>query len=240
MEPKAKKTAEFTGLKPTGKLPATTAAQSEFNSASHRRPFTVFLLIDNDSSRKTLSDFLRSQSIDVQEYMTAMEFYRDYREKKPGVLITDVRLRGLSGPELHEKLVADNIELPFAFIAGHAESPVAIEGLRKGAFEFLLKPITVDKLLATVARAYAVHYNVDWEFVAEDIDDITKGISRITGRERETLDLIVEGNSSRAISERLGVSIKTVEAHRASINDKMRADDLPHLIRMLMAYNETR
>ena len=238
MNQKAKKTAEFTGLKPTGKLPATTAAQSEFSSASHRRPFTVFLLIDDDSSRKTLSDYLRSQSNDVQEYMTAMEFYRDYREKKPGVLITDVRLRGLSGPELHEKLVADNVELPVAFIAGHADAPVAIEGLRKGAFDFLLKPVTEEQLLATVARAYASHYNVDWEFVVEDIDDIAKSISRVTGREREVLDLIVEGNSSRTISELLGVSIKTVEAHRARINDKMRADDLPHLIRMVMAYNE--
>ena len=89
-----------------------------------------------------------------------------------------------------------------------------------------------------VARAYASYYGVDWDFVGEDLDDIEKSLSRITGREREVLDLVVEGLSSREIGARLGVSTKTVEAHRARINDKMRSDDLPHLIRMMLVYNE--
>ena len=102
----------------------------------------------------------------------------------------------------------------------------------------MIKPVTDEKLLALVARAYAAYYDVDWEFVGEDLGDVEKSISRITGREMEILDLVAEGLSSREIAGRLDISGKTVEAHRARINDKMRADDLPHLIRMVMAHNE--
>lgn len=185
-----------------------------------------------------LTEFLQAQGIEVREYMTAMEFYRDYREKIPGVLVTDVRLRGLTGTELHEKLLADNKDVLVVYIAGPADAPTAIAGLTKGALDFLLKPVQEEQLLAAVARAYAAYYNVDWEFVGVDRDDLVRSLARITGREREILELIVEGNSSRAISEQLDISVKTVEAHRARINDKMRADDLAHLVRMVLAARE--
>lgn len=226
----AKRTAKTTTVK--------SAAQSEFSQPKKRRPFTVFLIIDDGAVRSSLADFLRQQKVDVQDYMTAMEFYRDYRKPVPGVLVSEIHLRGMSGTELFQKLTAAKSDLLIAFLSGQAEAPVAVQGMKAGAIDFVIKPVTDEKLLALVARAYAAYYDVDWEFVGEDLADVEKSISRITGREMEILDLVAEGLSSREIAGRLDISGKTVEAHRARINDKMRADDLPHLIRMVMAHNE--
>ena len=214
------------------------SAQSEFSQPKKRKPFTVFLIVDDRMLRESIVGVMKSEKIDVQDYMTAMEFYRDFREAKPGVLITEIHLRGMSGMELFEKLSTEKQDLPVAFISGHADAPMAIQGIKSGAIDFLTKPVQGESLIALVARAYASYYDVDWDFVGEDLEEIEKSLSRITGREREILDLVVEGLSSREIGARLGISTKTVEAHRARINDKMRSDDLPHLIRMMLVYRE--
>ncbi len=109
--------------------------------------------------------------------------------------------------------------------------------LQENVLDFLLKPVSSESLLGLVARAYAQQFDVDWDFVGEDLEFIEDSLTRITTREREVLDLLVDGNSSREMASQLGVSTKTIEAHRARINDKMRSDDLPHLIRMMMVYN---
>jgi RNA polymerase sigma factor (sigma-70 family) len=217
--------------KTTGK----TSAQSEFSQPKKRKPFTVFLIVDDQAMRQSLVEILRSEKIDVQDYMTAMEFYRDYRESKPGVVISELNLRGMSGIELVEKLTADKKGVLFTLLAGHADAPVAVKAMQENVLDFLLKPVNAESLLGLVARAYAQYYDVDWEFVGEDLEYIEDSLSRITSREREVLDLLVEGMSSREIGSQLGVSTKTVEAHRARINDKMRSDDLAHLVRMVLA-----
>lgn len=211
---------------------------SEFSQPKKRRPFTVFIVIDDRNTREALAASLRELQLEVRDYMTAMEFYRDYREPVPGLLLTEIHLRGMSGLELLEKLAADKSDLMVALIAGHSEAPTAVRAMQAGAVDFLPKPIQVDSVVELVARAYAMYYDVDWDFVGEDLDEVERNINRITGREREVLDLVVQGLSSRDISTKLNISVKTVEAHRAHINDKMRANDLAHLVRMVLAYQE--
>ena len=211
------------------------SAQSEFSQPKKRKPFTVFLIVDDQALRRSLVEILTSEKIDVQDYMTAMEFYRDYREAKPGVVISELHLRGMTGIELAEKLTADKKDVLFTLLAGYADAPVAVKAMQENVLDFLLKPVTAESLLGLVARAYAQYYDVDWEFVGEDLDFIEDSLSRITEREREVLDLLVEGYPSREIGSQLGVSTKTIEAHRARINDKMRSDDLAHLVRMVLA-----
>lgn len=167
--------------------------------------------------------------------MTAMEFYRDYREAKPGVVISELNLRGMTGIELAERLTADKKDVLFTLLAGHADAPMAVKAMQKNVLDFLLKPVKAENLLGLVARAYAQYYDVDWEFVGEDLDFVEDSLSRITEREREVLEMLVQGMSSREIAGELGVSTKTIEAHRARINDKMRSDDLAHLVRMVLA-----
>jgi FixJ family two-component response regulator len=141
----------------------------------------------------------------------------------------------MTGIELVEKLTADRNDVLFTLLAGHADAPAAVKAMQENVLDFLLKPVNAESLLGLVACAYAQYYDVDWDFVGEDLDDIEDCLSRITEREREVLDLLVEGYSSREIGSQLAVSTKTIEAHRARINDKMRSDDLAHLVRMVLA-----
>ena len=167
--------------------------------------------------------------------MTAMEFYRDFRESKPGVVLSELHLRGMTGIELAEKLTSEKQDVLVTLLAGHADAPVAVKAMQENVLDFLLKPVRAESLLGLVARAYAQYYDVDWDFVGEDLEYIEDSLSRITEREREVLDLLVEGYSSREIGSQLGVPTKTIEADRARINDKMRSDDLAHLVRMVLA-----
>lgn len=211
---------------------------SEFSQPSARRAFSVFLVMDNRAARESFAGFLRGQKLDVRDYMTAMEFYRDYQEPQPGVLITELQLRGMTGVELFEKLTADQHDLPVAFISGHADAPAAVRLVQQGAIDFILKPVREDSLLQLVARAYAFYYDVDWEFVGEDMHKVESGMNRLTDREKEVIDQIVGGHSSREAAAALGVSTKTIEAHRARISDKLRCDDLAHMIRMIMTWKQ--
>ncbi len=223
-----------TGKRTDKKAPPLT----EFQQPKKRKPFTVFLVEDDQAVRASLVEALAEFKITVRDYMTAMEFYRDFREPVPGVLILDLRLPGMTGSELQEKLIEDGFELPIVMISGHADVPTAVKAMKNGAFDFLCKPIKVEQLVAAIARAYAFYYEVDVDVFDDELEETEDSISRLTGREREVLDHVVDGLSSREIANELGVSTKTVEAHRARINDKMRADNVSHLIRMCFAYNE--
>lgn len=209
---------------------------TEFESPRKRKDFTVFLVEDDQAIRASMKEALEEEKLTVNDYMTAMEFYRDFREVVPGVLILDIRLPGMTGIELQEKLAEEDFPLPVVMISGHADVPMAVRAMKNGAFDFLCKPVKVDDLLAAVGRAYHFHYDVDID-MDDELDATEDSLNRLTTREREVLDHVVDGLSSREIAEELTVSTKTVEAHRARINDKMRADNVAHLIRMCFNYN---
>ena len=143
---------------------AARAAHSEFSQPKKRRAFTVFLVVDDRTVRDSLLSTLREQQVDVQDYMTAMEFYRDYRKQVPGVLISEINLRGMTGLELFQRLTAEKTDLMVAFIAGYAESPLAVQAMKAGAIDFLVRPVQEESLMASVSRAYAMFYDVDWDF----------------------------------------------------------------------------
>lgn len=209
---------------------------TEFENLRKRRDFTVFLVEDDQAIRGSMKEALEEEKLVVNDYMTAMEFYRDFRDVVPGVLILDIRLPGMTGIELQEKLAEEDFPLPIVMISGHADVPMAVRAMKNGAFDFLCKPVKVEDLLAAVARAYHFYYDVDVD-MDDELDATEDSLNRLTSREREVLDHVVDGLSSREIAEELAVSTKTVEAHRARINDKMRADNVAHLIRMCFNYN---
>ena len=101
--------------------------------------------------------------------MTAMEFYRDYREVSPGVLILDIRLPGMSGIELQEKLAEEDFPLPIVMISGHADVPMAVRAMKNGAFDFLCKPVKVGDMVRAVSRAYNFYYDIDVD-MDEELD----------------------------------------------------------------------
>ncbi len=210
--------------------------QTEFDCVNKRREFKVFLVEDDEAVRGSLKKALEEQQLVVEDYMTAMEFYRDFRDVVPGVLVLDIRLPGMSGIALEEKLIDEGFPLPIVMISGHADVPMAVKALRNGASDFLCKPVKVDELLQAVRRAYHSHYKIKIDLDAE-LDGTEESLSRLTSREYEVLGYVVDGLSSREIATKLTVSTKTVEAHRARINDKMRSDSVAHLIRMCINYD---
>tara|TARA_B100001939_G_scaffold323090_1_gene314056 strand:- start:17 stop:715 length:699 start_codon:yes stop_codon:yes gene_type:complete len=216
--------------------PKKTPPPTEFESPRKRREFTVFLVEDDQAIRASMKEALEEEKLVVNDYMTAMEFYRDFREVVPGVLVLDIRLPGMSGIELQEKLAGEDFPLPVVMISGHADVPMAVRAMKNGAFDFLCKPVKVDDLVAAVGRAYHYYYDVEID-LDDELDATEDSLNRLTTREREVLDHVVDGLSSREIAGELDVSTKTVEAHRARINDKMRADNVAHLIRMCFNYN---
>jgi two-component system, LuxR family, response regulator FixJ len=210
--------------------------KTEFDKTSKRREFTVFLVEDDEGIRASLKEALEDEKLVVRDYMTAMEFYRDFRDVVPGVLILDIRLPGMSGIQMQEKLVEEEFPLPIVMISGHADVPMAVKAMKNGASDFLCKPVKFDALLNAVSRAYHYYYSVELD-LDEELDATEDSLSRLTSRESQVLGFVVDGLSSREIAAELGVSTKTVEAHRARINDKMRADSVAHLIRMCFNYN---
>jgi len=209
---------------------------TEFDKVKSRREFKVFLVEDDEAIRASLKEALQDEKLVVEDYMTAMEFYRDFRDVIPGVLVLDIRLPGMSGIALQEKLIEEDFPLPIVMISGHADVPMAVKAIKNGASDFLCKPVKIDELLSAVRRAYHYYYSVKLDMDAE-LDATEDSLNRLTAREHEVLGFVVDGLSSREIAAELGVSTKTVEAHRARINDKMRSDSVAHLIRMCFNYN---
>ena len=146
-----------TGKRSDKKAPPLT----EFEQPKKRKPFTVFLVEDDQTVRASLVEALAEFKITVRDYMTAMEFYRDFREPVPGVLILDLRLPGMTGTELQEKLTEDGFELPIVMISGHADVPMAVKAMKNGAFDFLCKLVRVEHPVSAIARAYADFYEAE-------------------------------------------------------------------------------
>ena len=166
----------------TGKrLEKKPAPLTEFQQVKKRKPFTVFLVEDDEAVRASLVEALGEFKVAVRDYMTAMEFYRDYREPVPGVLILDLRLPGMSGIELQDKLAEDGFELPIVMISGHADVPMAVRAMKNGAFDFLCKPVKIEALVAAVARAYAYFYEVDGEVFEDELVETEDSIDRLPG-----------------------------------------------------------
>ncbi|MEZ6123360.1 MAG: LuxR C-terminal-related transcriptional regulator [Planctomycetaceae bacterium] len=209
---------------------------TEFDNPKKRKDFTVFLVEDDQEIRASMRQSLDDAKITCEDYMTAMEFYRDYRELRPGVLVVDIRLhwhvrRGTAGETGQE-----DFPLPIVMISGHADVPMAVRAMKNGAYDMLCKPVRIEDLVQCISRAYHYYYDLELD-MDDELDDTEDSLNRLTTREREVLDHVVDGLSSREIADELSVSTKTVEAHRARINDKMRADNVAHLIRMCFNYN---
>lgn len=225
-----------TGKPPAKKSSAKVAA--EFEQPKKRRPFTIFLIMDEPAERADLVSLLKPIGLPIQEYMTARELTLDYRNNIPGVVIAEYRLRDMLATELLSRLEEAKASLPMVLLISPADSGEGVKAMRYQSMDFVLKSTAEQTLPKAIWRAYSQWYDVDWDFVAVDLDQVDQCLSRLTDRERQVLDLMAEGMSSREIGRKLKVSVKTVEAHRARINDKMRADDLADLARMMCAYHE--
>ena len=210
----------------------------EFVLTERRRPFTVFLIKSDEAVRSEMTAILQAAQIEVREYITATEFYLEEKYNVPGVVLIDARIQGMPVAELLTRLQDSNSAIQVVAMASHAHVPAGIQLLKQGASDFLSRPLDSHELISTIARAYCVHYDIESSALFDSTEDIVAGLTRLTERERQVLDLLIKGQSSRGISDHLGIRVKTVEAHRSRVNDKMRTRDVAHLLRMYYALPE--
>ncbi|HMM52349.1 MAG TPA: response regulator transcription factor [Burkholderiaceae bacterium] len=199
----------------------------------------VYVVDDDEAVRDSMRWLLEANGFRVSSFASAEEFLACLPDPEPiACLLLDVRMPGMSGLELHEELVRRGSALPLIFITGHGDVPMAVSRMKKGAHDFLEKPFSDAQLRQLVneclARAAAAQREL------RDDRDASERIERLTGRERQVLDLIVAGRLNKQIADDLGISIKTVEAHRANIMDKLGARTMADLMRIALRAGASR
>jgi FixJ family two-component response regulator len=195
-----------------------------------KRIETVHLVDDDDAVRHALGVFLESAGFEVREYSSATDFLDECASVDGGVLLLDQRMPGMSGMELQSRLRQLGIFIPVIFITGHGDIQMSVAAMKAGAMDFLEKPFENSELLQSIRQALreAAARRKEWE----QLHEAEKRCMSLTSRELEVMGYIVQGMSSRAIAEQLGLSNRTVEVHRARVMAKMAAGSLPELVRM--------
>ncbi len=192
----------------------------------------VFVVDDDLAIREWLEVLLKSAGHSVASFASAPAFLEAYSQDQPGCLVLDIRMPGMSGIELQARLKDRDAHLPVIFITSHGDVPMAVEAMRSGAVDFLLKPFHDSDLLDRVRQALAIDAANQAE--RSKIAAIRDRIANLTPRELEVMHLVVQGKANKVIATDLKLSQRTVEIHRARVMDKMAATSLAHLVRMAL------
>ncbi|HYB11018.1 MAG TPA: response regulator [Alphaproteobacteria bacterium] len=193
---------------------------------------TVFVVDDDEGVRKALSFLLRTAGYTVDTFASAVDFLSQYDPARRGCVVLDVRMPRMTGLQMQQQLNSRGWRIPTIFITGHGSIPIAIDALRAGAFEFLEKPLREDHLLESVERAFEQDEAVRRRSAA--LEEIANRINSLTPRQHEIMRLVVDGEPNKAIAQRLDISFRTVEIHRARVMEKMQARSLSDLVRMVI------
>jgi FixJ family two-component response regulator len=193
----------------------------------------MVMVVDDDSGvRNAMRSLLKSVGLESAQYASAQEFLAAYQPNQPGCLVLDIRMPGMSGLELQQQLNLRGAVIPVIFMTGHGDIPMAVEAMQHGAFDFLQKPFRDQDLLDRIQRAIAK----DGELRKSlgEHERIKTHLEALTPREREVLDLLIQGKQNKVIAQELDVSPRTVEIHRARVMEKMNAQSVAELVRMML------
>jgi two-component system response regulator TtrR len=194
---------------------------------------TVYIVDDDEAVRDSLRWLLEANTYRVRAFSSAEAFLSEYNEDQPGILIVDVRMPGMSGLELQEQLIIRKSTMPIVFISGHGDVPMAVSTLKKGAVDFLEKPFNESDLRETVSRMFDQANDRLKKAQAQKTHEAM--LNRLTSREQQVLERIVAGRLNKQIADDLGISIKTVEAHRANIMEKLQVTTVADLMKVALA-----
>ena len=199
-------------------------------------PAKLVHVVDDDLAvRKALRWLFEGEGLIVHTYASAEEFLATFSNDRPGCAVVDLRMPGMSGLELQETLAQRRVRLPLVFVTAHGDVSLAVTAMRRGAVDFVEKPFADEHLVDAVRRALAVHGpRPDGEEEPAIVHARAAGLSQ---RERDVLAGVVDGKASKVIAVDLGISIKTVEAHRARIMAKLGARSVAGLVRLVVRYN---
>lgn len=193
----------------------------------------VYIVDDDPALRDSLKWLLESVGLQAASYARPQDFLENYPRGQAGCLLLDVRMPEMSGLHLQQRLPELGIHLPVIIITGHGDVPMAVTAMKHGALDFIEKPFNDQLLLDCVQNA--LHHDQEHRQAQARNRTVAERFGSLTRREREVMELVVQGLPNKAIAETLEVSRKTVEVHRAKVMDKMRAESLSDLIQMAMA-----
>ena len=196
---------------------------------------TIFVVDDDEAMRDSMSWLLEGEGYRVSCFDSAAQFLGARHDAMRGCLVLDVRMPEMSGLELQEKLDAAGSKLPIIFVTGHGDVPMAVGALQRGACDFIEKPFHNEDLLSRIRRAL----ELDSQIAARRQRDsaISHRLGQLTQRESEVMKLVVTGKLNKQIADELDISMKTVEAHRARVMEKMGVRTLAELVKAVLTVN---
>jgi two-component system response regulator FixJ len=194
----------------------------------------VFIVDDDEAVRNTLRLVLKAAGLACVTFASAQEFLASYDLDQPGCVVLDVRMPGMTGLELQQILNLKGAVVPVIFISGHGDVPMAVEAMKHGAFDFVQKPVKEEELADRVKRALEKDRVNRNQLRQRDV--IRERLQSLTPREREILSLVTRGKPNKVMAGDLGVSQRTVEIHRARVMEKMGAESLAQLVRMVLDF----
>jgi two-component system response regulator TtrR len=194
---------------------------------------TIHVVDDDEAMRDSMTWLLEGEGYAVACYDSAASFLATRNDYLRGCLVLDVRMPEMSGLELHERLDALGSQLPIIFVTGHGDVPMAVSALQRGACDFIEKPFNNEELLSRIKRAL----ELDCQLAArrQRNSAIAHRLEQLTQREREVMQLVVAGKLNKQIADQLDISMKTVEAHRARVMEKMGVRTLAELVKAVMS-----
>jgi FixJ family two-component response regulator len=193
----------------------------------------VYIIDDDQAMVESLSWIIESIGLKVRTFVRPQEFLEEYNPQQHGCLLLDVRMPGMSGPELQMRLNEHGMPtLPIIFISGHGDVPLAVRVMKAGAIDFLTKPFNDQVLIESINKALRID-KFNREKRQESAQARAK-FSLLSPREAQVLQGIVAGKPNKVISSELNISLKTVEAHRASVMKKMNVRSVPELVKLVL------
>lgn len=192
----------------------------------------VFVVDDDEPVRDALRLLLKSARLPVQDYASPAEFLQCYDPQQAGCLVLDIHMPGLNGLQLQDELSRRGGVIPIIFITGHGDISMAVQAMKQGAVEFLQKPFRDEDLLAAIHKAF--ERDRQGRERQGESHEVRRRYGTLTPREKEIMQKVAAGLSSKQIAYELDISQRTVEIHRGSVMNKMQADSVAGLVKMMM------
>lgn len=197
---------------------------------------TIYVVDDDEAMRDSMSWLLEGEGYRVSCFDSAERFLHARHDQMRGCIVLDVRMPEMSGLELHERLTALGSRLPIIFVTGHGDVPMAVAALQRGACDFIEKPFHNQDLLDRIQRALELDMQIAQRRQRDNA--IAHRLGQLTQREHEVMDLVVAGKLNKQVADELQISMKTVEAHRARVMEKMGVRTLAELVKAVLSVKE--
>ena len=189
---------------------------------------TVFLIDDDPSARRGLARLIQAAGHAVATFGSAREFLASGRNDAPGCMVLDIRMPELSGLDLQEQLLRADYSMPIIFVTGHGDVPMTVQGMKRGAVDFLLKPVERGQLLESIRQA--LEKDRVARFKRDKSNELHRRLQLLTTREREVMSYVIAGLLNKQIAVELGITEATVKAHRGNLMEKLRVMSVAELV----------